>query len=320
MAAVPTARCPVCRAIAPRKAALAGVMIGLGCAAGIGAPPAMAAPPPATSAAPPSGPPPSAYGPPPAGSPYGAEGSPYGLQAPPPGQPVTAGGLSAPPPLDEAVGGEPAASETERQLDEAAEEDAGRGLDWFWLDVEGGYQHVGLATFTTDADSLSAGLQSSTANGGFVGAGIGAQLLYFTIGPRFRLGFFSPWQMYSVDGELGLRIPLGRLEPHIALAGGYTARGSVSAAPEAAPEAVRIHGFNARAGGGLDIYLTEVLFLGAGVSFELLGLIRPELDAAGLASLRAEGAVSEAEAELLAAEGSGYGSALTVGGKMGLRF
>jgi hypothetical protein len=41
-------------------------------------------------------------------------------------------------------------------------------------------------------------------NGGVMSAGIGAQIVFLTLGARARLSFFEEWQMGRVGGELGL--------------------------------------------------------------------------------------------------------------------
>lgn len=244
--------------------------------------------------------------------------------AQPYGQPVTAGGLEAPPPMGTAEPARgPAPSETEKDLDKAEEEDSGRGMTWFWLEVEGGYQYVGLETFTADEEQLSAGFESSVAHGGFVGAGLGLQLLIVRLGPRFRVGFFEEWQMYSVDGEVGFRIPIGIVEPHLEVAAGYTALGNVSSVFTGAADAVSIDGFNVRPSFGLDIFPTEFLSVGAVFSWELMGLTRPGVDPTVVADIQADPNVSDpekAKAELLRYDGSSYGQAFTLGARLGLSF
>jgi hypothetical protein len=171
------------------------------------------------------------------GQPYPAPPNPSSLPFP---AGPSAGGLTAPKPLD------PNAAQngntTEQALDEAKDEDSGRGLSFFYIDVEGGYQFLSLETFDVDEASLTAGFIEKDAHGGFIGAGLGLQLLYFTLGPRVRWGFFPDYQLFSVGGELGARIPIGVIEPHFGLGAGYTAVGNLSDALHAIPEAISIDG------------------------------------------------------------------------------
>jgi hypothetical protein len=195
--------------------------------------------------------------------PYGAQPQPHGAQPtqPPPtsGAPpatgydpsLSAGGLAPPAPLEN-TGPAPEDRELEDELERSRDEDSGRGLSWFWVEAQGGYEHVGLRTFDVDEQALTAGFVDTTANGGFVAAGLGARLIFLTLGARARLGLFDPWQLGRVGGEIGLRIPLGPIEPRFDLGVGYAALGNLDGT---AGRALSIDGYYARAGAGLDFYL-----------------------------------------------------------------
>lgn len=249
-----------------------------------------------------------------------------GQQPPPPSgydPSMQAGGLAPPPPMTAPPPSPPGQGGVEQQLDKAKEEDAGRGLSWVWLDVEGGFQHVGLQTFNVDEESFTAGFVDSSASGGMVGGGLGLRLLFLTIGARGRVGFFSAWQLFSIGGELGFHIPLGNVEPHFDLGVGYTGLGSFSGAVSGANDAIDIRGLDARIGGGLDVYVTPVFSLGAKFSWELLFLTRPGLSPTEIQDIQANPGVDDAErarAQALAAEGSGYGSAIGITAVAGLHF
>lgn len=237
---------------------------------------------------------------------------------PPPGEEPagpSAGGLTAPPPID--PNEERPRGETEEALDEAKEDDSGRGLSWFYLDAEGGYQFVQLQTFEVDQDSLTAGLVPNDASGGFVGAGLGVQLVFITLGPRFRAGFFPDWQIFSIGPEVGFRFPIGFLEPHFELGGGYVALGSLGGAIEGASDAVDIQGGYGRVSGGLDFYPLEVLSVGLGASWQFMGLTRPGVSPDELAPEQ-RATLDDAQEAALAADGSSYGSAIHIYGKLGL--
>lgn len=255
-----------------------------------------------------------------------APGPPAPGQPPPPGQPgapppptapagPSAGGLTAPDPIDPRE--ERPVGETEAELEAAREKDSGRGLSWFYLDAEGGYQFVQLQTFEVDQDSLTAGLVPNDASGGFFGAGLGLQLFVMTIGPRFRAGFFPNWQIFSIGPELGFHFPIGFLEPHFELGGGYVALGSLAGAVEGQTDAIAIRGGYGRVSGGLDFYPVEVVSLGFGASWEFMGLTRPGLSPDDLSPDQQQ-SLSDAQRTALAAEGSSYGSAIHIYGKIGL--
>jgi hypothetical protein len=232
---------------------------------------------------------------------------------------MQAGGLTPPPPLP--AGPSPGTGQTEQRLDNAKTQDAGRGLEWVWLNVEGGFSHVGLRTFNVHDESFAAGFVATTANGGQVGAGIGARLLFFTVGARGRLGLYDAYRIFSVGPEAGLHIPLGKLDPHFDLGGGYTSFAGIADAHTGADSPIAIRGFYVRAGGGLDYYLSPLFSLGLNASWELLGLTRPALSAEDLEKLKASSALPDRkEADRLAQGDSSFGAALTITGLVGLHF
>lgn len=236
---------------------------------------------------------------------------------------MQAGGLAPPPPM-QMPDTPPTAPDgsTVRRLDEAKEADSGRGLEFVWLNVEGGYANVGLQTFNIDEEELTAGFIPTAGNGGVVGVGAGLRLLYFTLGARGRIGFFSDWQLFSVGGEAGMHIPLGRLDPHVDLGFGYATLGNVKSAVKGAADAIAIRGVYGRLSGGLDVYLSPVFSLGANASWEFMALTRPGLSSQAIERIRSEtaGSPQQAKAELLAAEGSSVGSVLALTAVAGLHF
>ncbi|MDI1432562.1 hypothetical protein [Polyangium sorediatum] len=243
-------------------------------------------------------------------------------------QDMSAGGLSPPPPMAPSASQAPAASETSQDLDDAKKGDSGRGLEWVYLEAEGGFQHVGLRTFNIDEQSFSAGFIETQANGPVIGAGLGLRLVFITIGARGRVGFFNTWDLFSVGGEIGLHLPLGNLEPHFELGGGYTALGSFksalqSGAAATALENTQVHGFYVRGQAGLDYYITPMFTLGVSASAEVLGLTRPGLDPSKVTEIQGDPnltTLERARAEVLKVEGSSYGAAVTGSAVLGLHF
>ena len=231
------------------------------------------------------------------------------------------GGLAPPGPL-QSPAQNPVPGQTapkagfDQDLDHSKDKDSGRGLSWFWVDAYGGFEHLGLKTFNSSAKELSADLVETTGNGGVIGAGIGAQIFFFTIGLRGRMGFFKPWQVGRVGPELGLRFPLGSFEPHVELGGGYAALANFDST---VPSAVVIRGGYARANAGLDFYPLKVLSLGAEASFDFLGLSRPALSSTDIATARAKNtSITDAQSALLATKGSGFGASFALVGVIGV--
>jgi hypothetical protein len=240
---------------------------------------------------------------------------------------LQAGGLVPPAPLPAQAAESPHTS-TSEQLDSSTQKDAGRGLTWVYIEAEGGYSHVGLRTFNISEQNFSAGFIETQSNGGFVSAGVGARLVFITIGARGRIGFYDAWDIFSVGGELGFKIPLGNLEPHFELGGGYAALGSfkesvVTGALESALGQISINGFYARASAGLDYYVTPLFSLGARAGFDVLGLTRPGLDPAKITEIKSNPTLSDLQrkqADLLQLEGTSYGATASLSAVVGLHF
>lgn len=240
---------------------------------------------------------------------------------------MNAGGLAPPAPLTQPPQGQPVEGKPQPQpppttlsgeLDESKEKDSGRGVSWFWIEAQGGYEHVGLQTFHVGGGDVSAGFTDTTANGGVVGAGLGGQIIFLTLGVRGRLGFFPEWQMARIGGEVGFKIPVGFVEPRFDIGAGYAALTNFD---DSVPEAVGINGFYVRAGAGVDFYPVELLALGVVASFDFMGLSRAGLSPEEIAQLRTSRPdLSDAQATALAAEGTGYGAGFALQGNVGLHF
>lgn len=256
--------------------------------------------------------PPRATAPPGYGQPQSAPPAPYGS--------MQAGGLAPPPPM--ARGGPASdARETEQRLDQAKTADAGRRLEWVWIDVHAGFQQLGLQTFKGD-QSLTGGFVPTSASGGVVAAGAGARLLFLTLLARGRIGFSRVGQLYELGGEVGFHVPLGSVEPHVQLGAGYAAAAHLhDDVNGAAASAIALRGFYARAGGGVDVFVLPVLSIGLDLSAELLGVSRAGLADVDVARLKSSlPADRQASASLLHADASSLGGAVSATAVLGLHF
>jgi len=228
----------------------------------------------------------------------------------PAGTNLQAGGLKPPEAVQSDANPTPA-TQTEAQLDRADQEDSGRGLEFAWLAAELGPQYVGLQAL--QADNLVDGtLVDSSGVGMGYGAGLGARLLAFTFGARFRFGNFSDWQLWTLGAEAGMHIPLGRLEPYFTFGAGYASLGGFKPAAVTAynPSA---HGLDLRGSAGLDLYLSNTFSVGANLSGDLLFLSRSASGALPLPG----GASPEAQAAN-AFYGAQDGSGIGAGGMLSL--
>ncbi len=235
----------------------------------------------------------------------------------PAGADLEAGGLKPPAPVPGETN--PAPSQPEAALDRAAKEDSGRGLEFVWLNADVGAAYLGLQTFRNKALVDSTYIRSK-GMGGAYGAGLGVRLLVFTFGARFRFADFADWQLWTLNAEAGLRIPLGRLEPYVTLSGGYASLGDFSGsdlAQRVSPENAR--GFAARAGFGVDVYVTNTFSVGGNLTGDVLFLSRP--GGSSIAAPMPSGPIQEQQAQALYfRDGSGIGAGATLSAVLGLHF
>lgn len=170
---------------------------------------------------------------------------------------VQAGGLEAPGELTEAE----RTSATERELARADREDSGRGLSFAWLGGE-----VGLDLTNYQMLGGPAGLEEVPGGAGVLyGAGFGLRALYFTLGPRFRGATHGGSSRWALGGEVGLRLPFGRWEPHVDLSLSYVELSATGAL-------AYFSGFEVRPTFGLDYFASSTFSAGLGLSAATLAL------------------------------------------------
>jgi hypothetical protein len=227
--------------------------------------------------------------------------------------PLQAGGLTPPSAQNTPSPGE---SETYRQLDRAEREDAGRGLEFVWVEAESGYEYVSLDGISSDG-LVDGSVISPSGSALLLGAGAGVRLIFLTIGARFRFAEQSAWDLWTLNAEVGLHLPLGVLEPSFTLSAGYASVGAFE--PRGAPvgfepERVDISGFDTRLGAALDWYINPLLSLGARAGVELLILGRSRAAQPALASTLPALAAGYARA------GDGIGIGVSASAVAGLHF
>lgn len=229
---------------------------------------------------------------------------------------LSAGGLAPPSAIpSETQSGDPSA--TERELERADREDAGRGLSFLWIDAQTGIGLLGLETFHS-GDLVDGELISPTQAGPIFGLGAGARLVFLTLGARFRLGTLEDWQIWALGAEVGLRVPVGRLEPHFALGGGYVSVGSLGGALDplgGSGDGLKIRGVDLCLSGGLDYFLGESVSVGANLSLDMLVLSRPRVG-----GLDSSDAAAASALEVYAQDGSGIGGGASLTAVVGLHF
>lgn len=230
---------------------------------------------------------------------------------------MSAGGLA--PPTSNPTDPNAPNVQTERELDKADKEDSGRGLEFFYLNAEVGGEYLGLQTFKAN-NLVDAGTVKTKQTGLMYGAGLGLRLVFITLGARFRLGQFTEWDIWTLNAELGIHIPLGSVEPYFTFGGGYASMGAFDSGNlggSLSSADVDIKGYNIRGGFGLDIYLSNAFSIGANLTGEMLVLTRPGVDPS---KLQATGTGQEAAAKAYEADGSSIGAGVSLTAVAGLHF
>jgi len=239
----------------------------------------------------------------------------------PVGAGLEAGGLKPPAPV-EADASTPPPSQPEAQLDLAKQEDSGRGLEFVWLNAEVGGEYLGLHALKSN-QLVDSSLVKSKGLGAVYGAGLGVRLLVFTVGARFRLGNFETFQIWTLNAEAGLRIPIGRVEPYVTLGAGYASLGDFKGSAFAdtlRAASVKANGVDVRGGVGVDVYLTNTFSVGGNLTGEVLFLGRSGSSAvAGPAPTGTPPAQVNAMG-VFAGHGSGIGAGATLSAVLGLHF
>jgi hypothetical protein len=201
--------------------------------------------------------------------------------------------------------------------------------EFLWFDAEAGIQSANLSTFNQNFREFSVGFLPRSGTGPTVGGAVGIRLVFLTLGARGRVARFedgdparnvSSWTMSSLDGEVGLRVPLGRVEPYMTLAAGYTTFGGFGEAVRGARSGLNVNGFNARAGFGLDYYFTRTISIGGLATAEVLGLSRPGVPLREVTALPTSQSVDTAATRFLLANGSTWGTSLGLTGGLKLHF
>src|SRR4051794_17168359 len=214
---------------------------------------------------------------------------------------VTAGAASAqeltpppaiapPPPMDPNAPGGPGDPNlnptpeygTTQKLNEAEREDSGRNFEIFYVDAYLGGSYIDMQGFSSDTLAL----EKSHAAGPMVALGAGVRYVILVLGVRAKYNALSAFNMWQLNGEVGVKIPIDSLDLLFGLHGGYSfvgniGEGTVASGSDTTPtnkDAVKIRGFNAGLDVGLDYYITKNFSLGGGLFGDFLYLKRPPVD------------------------------------------
>ena len=201
--------------------------------------------------------------------------------------------LAPPPPIDPSSPGAPTGDPnapttpeqaTTKKLDEAEREDSGRNFELIYIDALLGISNINMNQLAESGSKL--GLEKASSTGPVVSLGAGIRLVVLTLGVRAKYNALSAFNMWQLNGEVGLKIPISTIDILIGLHGGYSfvgnlGEGTVATNNGGTPtnaDSVKIRGFNVGIDLALDYYVTPYFSLGAGFFGDFLFLNRPPLD------------------------------------------
>lgn len=170
---------------------------------------------------------------------------------------------------------------TQAKLNESEAEDSGRGFELFWLNGELGGTYTDMAQFSSETLQI----EKTKAGGPFFGLGAGIRLVVLTAGARVRYNALSSFNLWQVNGELGLKFPIRSVDLLVGVHGGWSFVGSLGdaglATSSAVPDAkdrVSIRGPNAGLDLAVDYYVSPTFSVGVGAFGDALFLNRPPVE------------------------------------------
>jgi hypothetical protein len=180
-----------------------------------------------------------------------------------------------------APGAPPPGDATQAKLNESESEDSGRGFELFWLNGEVGGSYTDMAQFSSEKLQV----EKTSAGGPFFGLGAGLRFVVLVLGARVRYNALSAFNLWQVNGELGLKLPIRSVDVLVGGHGGYSFVGSLGDAGLAtstnvpdAKDRVSIRGFNAGLDLAFDYYVSSTFSVGVGAFGDVLFLNRPPVD------------------------------------------
>lgn len=205
-----------------------------------------------------------------------------------------------------------------------------KDVEWFFIKPGFGYQRLWLRTLRAeDSERLTARVIPEDLSGPAPSLGIGMKLGFISLGLTGRVARLSgaaperdtaTLELWSLDGEIGFRAPLGPFVPYVLVAGGYSTFGGMGDMVDGLGEGLDVNGVNVRGGLGFDYYLSRELSLRAEGTSEVLFLSREGVPARDLAEPKEIGTLNEAEERLLQADGSSAGIGVGVSVGLGVHF
>ncbi len=205
-----------------------------------------------------------------------------------------------------------------------------KSVEWLFIKPGFGYQRVWLRTLMADdSERLTAHVIPEDMSGPAPSLSLGMKLWFVTFGVTGRVAHLSgvaeeretaEVDLWSVDGEVAFRAPLGPFEPYVLLGGGYSTFGGMGDVVDGLGDGLDVNGANLRGGLGFDFYLTREVSLRLEGTSDILFLARSGVAARDLAEPKKVGTLDEAKERLLEADGSSAGLAFGVAAGLGFHF
>ena len=154
-------------------------------------------------------------------------------------------------------------------------------FDWFVLKTDLGFRSLRITRIDFDDREEVPKFLPSTSFGVAPGASLGVRLWFVSLAAHTQVAFFNApesgggdgaFHLWSTDGELSFRAPLGRVQPYILLGAGYSVMGGLSSTDREQRRSVTARGANVRGGLGVDWFLGKIWTVGALASVDGLFL------------------------------------------------
>lgn len=199
---------------------------------------------------------------------------------------ASAQGVAPPPPIDPNAPGSPTGTSADQQqqmattqrLDEAEREDSKRNFELFWVDAQLGGSYIDMQQLSeTDLR-----VEKASSGGPAFSLGAGLRFVVLVLGARARYNALSAFNMWQLNGEVGLKLPVSSFDILIGAHGGYSFVGSLGQASVATStnvpteaDQVKIRGWNAGLDLAFDYYVSPTFSVGVGAIGDFLFLNRP---------------------------------------------
>lgn len=245
--------------------------------------------------------------------------------------PALAQGVAPPPPIDPNAPGSPTGTGVDSgeqaqnaSLDEAEREDNKRKFELFWLDGHIGGSYIDMAQLSQS----DLRVEKSSSLGPAFSVGAGLRFVALVLGARARYNALSAFNMWQLNLEAGLKLPISSFDFLIGLHGGYSFVGRLGDASLATDtntptnaDAVKIRGWNAGLDLALDYYVSPTFSVGVGGLADFLFLNRPPVDKpAGFDQLPADQQKAIANDPLYQKSGTSAGFQAALFLRLGLHF